>query len=71
VPTVDITSSLVLYGATVNVDTVMVDGVLVKQGGQMIGMDDARILDDAQEVTMEIWDDLFRDRPELEKRVKG
>lgn len=70
-PTADITSSLVLYGDSVNVDTVMVDGAVLKQDGKMVGVDTASILSDAQDITMEIWGSLFRDRPELEKLVKG
>jgi len=34
-PTADITSSLVLYGGTANVDTVIVDGNIVKENGKI------------------------------------
>jgi len=64
-PTADVTSSLVLYGATVNVDTVIVDGRVVKRDGKLVGLDVGKILDDAQAVTLEIWDGLYKDRPEL------
>ena len=69
-PTADITSSLVLYGNTMNVDTVMVEGIILKQGGKMVDMDSVRVLDDAQAITMEIWESLFSARPELRKLVK-
>ncbi len=64
-PTADVTSSLVLYGGTVNVDTVMVDGKILKQGGRMVGVDVGSILDEAQRITTEIWEGLYADRPEL------
>lgn len=64
-PTADVTSSLVLYGGTVNVDTVMVDGKLLKKDGKMVGLDVKGILDEAQRITMEIWEGLYKDRPEL------
>jgi len=70
-PTADVTSSLVLYGATVNVDTVMVDGKILKQDGKMVGMNEWKILDEAQVITSEIWEGLFNDRPELRKLVKS
>jgi len=69
-PTADITSSLVLYGEAVNVDTVIVDGMILKQNHKMTNFDMVQILDDAQEITTGIWDALFDDRPELRKLVK-
>jgi len=70
-PTADITSSLVLYGNTMNVDTVVVDGKILKQSGRMIHLDSAKVLDDAQAITTEIWESLFSARPQLRKLVKG
>jgi cytosine/adenosine deaminase-related metal-dependent hydrolase len=64
-PTADVTSSLVLYGATVNVETVMVDGKILKRDGRMVGLDVGGILDEAQRITMKIWEGLYKDRPEL------
>jgi len=70
-PTADITSSLVLYGSTADVDTVMVDGRIVKEAGEIVVTDVGEVVSEAQALTDEIWGDLFRDRPELEKLVKG
>ncbi len=70
-PTADITSSLVLYGSTADVDTVMVDGMIVKEGGEITVADVGEAVSEAQALTEEIWGDLFRGRPELEKLVKG
>jgi 5-methylthioadenosine/S-adenosylhomocysteine deaminase len=64
-PTADVTSSLVLYGGTVNVETVMVDGKILKQNGRMVGVDVGAVLDEAQRITTEIWEGLYADRPEL------
>ena len=71
IPTADITSSLVLYGATANVDTVIVDGNIVKENGVVSTIDVADCLEKAQVVTQEIWDNLFHERPELRRLVKG
>jgi 5-methylthioadenosine/S-adenosylhomocysteine deaminase len=70
-PTADITSSLLLYGGTGNVDTVMVDGVILKEGGIMVNLDIGEVLEEAQDITMEIWDSLFSHRPDLRRLVKG
>ena len=70
-PTADITSSLVLYGNTMNVETVMVEGKMLKHDGKLVDMDIAKILDDAQAITAEIWEALFSSRPELRNLVKS
>ena len=64
-PTADVTSSLVLYGSAANVDTVMVDGRVVKEGGLVKSVDEGEALVKAQEITEEIWGNLFHDRPRL------
>jgi cytosine/adenosine deaminase-related metal-dependent hydrolase len=69
-PTADITSSLVLYGATVNVDTVMVDGEVLKKDGKITSIDTNKALIEAQILTEEIWDALLKDRPEVKKLLK-
>jgi 5-methylthioadenosine/S-adenosylhomocysteine deaminase len=69
-PTVDITSSLVLYGGTTNVDTVIVDGKTVKQNGVITMKGEEKILEDAQNTTTEIWENLFRESPELMNLIK-
>jgi hypothetical protein len=40
----------------------MVDGVILKQGGRMVGLDIGAILDKAQTITTEIWEVLYADR---------
>jgi 5-methylthioadenosine/S-adenosylhomocysteine deaminase len=70
-PTADVTSSLVLYGSTADVDTVMVDGRIVKEAGEIVVADVGEVVSEAQALTDEIWGDLFRVRPELERLVKG
>jgi len=49
----------------------MVDGKIVKEGGEIVVADVGKVVSEAQALTDEIWGDLFRDRPELEKLVKG
>jgi len=70
-PTVDITSSLVLYGGTTNVDTVVVDGKIVKQNGALTMKREDKILEEAQNNTTEIWDKLFTESPGLRDLVKS
>ena len=70
-PTVDLTSSLVLYGSTASVDTVIIDGEVVKDGGRVTVVDVEECLREAQVLAEEVWDALFSDRPGLEKLVKG
>jgi hypothetical protein len=49
----------------------MVDGRIVKEAGEITVADVGEVVSEAQALTDEIWGDLFRDRPELEKLVKG
>lgn len=59
----DLSKRVIKGGAvTVDVDTVMVDGVILKQGGRMVGLDIGAILDKAQTITTEIWEVLYADR---------
>jgi 5-methylthioadenosine/S-adenosylhomocysteine deaminase len=64
-PTADFTSSLVLYGSPVNVDTVMVDGKVVKEEGRVVTVDERQSLLEAQSITEKLWENLFHDRPRL------
>jgi len=68
-PTVDVTSSLVLYGSTGSVKTVMVDGEIVKEDGRVSTVDTGRCLEEAQALCEEVWEGLFRDQPELREVV--
>jgi len=47
------------------VDTVMVDGRVVKEKGSVNVVDLGEVLGKAQEITEEIWGNLFSDRPRL------
>lgn len=69
-PTADFTSSLVLYGATVNVDTVMVDGEVLKKDSKHTRIDTSKVLNEAQVLTEEIWGNLMKDRPEVKKLLQ-
>ena len=68
-PTVDVTSSLVLYGSTGSVKTVMVDGKIVKEEGRVTTVDTGPCLEEAQALCESVWEGLFRDQPELRKVV--
>jgi 5-methylthioadenosine/S-adenosylhomocysteine deaminase len=69
-PTVDLTSSLVLYGSTVSVDSVIVDGRFVMKAGTMTTIDTDEVLARAQTLCDEIWNELFTEYPELEEQVR-
>lgn len=69
-PTVDLTSSLVLYGSTSSVETVIVDGRVVKEAGVITTVDADLCLAGAQELCDEVWGELFRAHPELERLVR-
>jgi hypothetical protein len=45
-PVVDPVASLVLHAHAGNVDTVLIDGVIRKRGGELIRVDWSRIADD-------------------------
>ena len=68
-PTADLTSSLVLYGSTASVDTVIIDGVVVKEAGGIATVDADRCIDQAQRICEEVWTEFFRARPEVKKLV--
>jgi aspartyl-tRNA(Asn)/glutamyl-tRNA(Gln) amidotransferase subunit C len=53
-----------------NVDTVIVDGKTVKQNGVITMKGEEKILEDAQNTTTEIWENLFRESPELMNLIK-
>jgi len=69
-PTVDLTSSLVLYGSTSSVETVLVDGRVVKEAGAVTTVDADLCLTQAQELCEEVWGELFRAHPELERLIR-
>lgn len=68
-PTVDITSSLVLYGSSSSVKTVIVDGVTLKYDGVFISSDVGKHLRSAQDLCEEVWDGLFFDQPDLKRKI--
>jgi len=64
-PTVDLTSSLVLYGSSASVETVVVEGMVVKEAGKIISVNAGPCLSQAQELCNEVWDEFFTAKPEL------
>lgn len=63
-PTKDPLTSIVLYGTPSDVDTVIVDGNILKQNGALTTMDTRKSLLKAQERTDEIIEMFFEDQPE-------
>ena len=70
-PSLDLTSSLVLYGSTSSVDTVIVDGRAVKEAGDITTVDAGLCLSQAQELCEELWSQFFAEHPELRRHVDG
>lgn len=69
-PTLDITSSLVRYGSTTSVKTVIVDGNIVKEAGTITTLDAHKYLSRAQELCERTWDEMLRDQPEFKKYIR-
>jgi 5-methylthioadenosine/S-adenosylhomocysteine deaminase len=70
-PSVDFTSSLVLYGSTSSVDTVILDGRMVKEAGEITTVDTGLCFSRAQGLCEELWSQFFVEHPELRKHVNG
>ena len=66
-PTMDPVSSVVLYGTSPNIDTVMVDGKLIKENNEMVQYDLPAVVDKAQARTLDLWDEFFGENPESKK----
>ncbi|MGD2201333.1 MAG: amidohydrolase family protein [Candidatus Bathyarchaeota archaeon] len=69
-PTIDVTSSLVLYGSTASVKTVIVDGEIVKDDRGVTTVEVGERLSEAQGLCEEIWERLFRDQPGLKALIR-
>ena len=63
-PTKDPLTSLVLYATSSDIDTVIVDGRILKKDGRLIGFDMAEALISAQKRVDEIIGRFFEDQPE-------
>jgi len=63
-PTRDPLTSIVLYGTSSDIDTVIVDGKILKKGGELTTIDRRKALIKAQVRTDEIVERFFEDHPE-------
>lgn len=63
-PTQDPLTSIVLYGASADIDTVIVDGAVLKRDGVLTTLDLPQALSTAQERTEAIIGRFFREHPE-------
>jgi 5-methylthioadenosine/S-adenosylhomocysteine deaminase len=66
VPVMRVVSDYVHQGQGRDVEAVMVDGRWIMSGGEVLTMDEERIVDDAQRVGKIAWRRLFDSRPNLE-----
>lgn len=65
VPLMRIVSSFVHQGQASDVDSVMVDGAWLMRAGQVLTMDEAAIVDQADRIGRAAWARLFRSKPDL------
>jgi len=63
-PTMDPLSSVVLYASSSDIDTVIVEGEVLKKEGVLTKLDMNTILESAQRRTNEIWSTFFNENPE-------
>jgi 5-methylthioadenosine/S-adenosylhomocysteine deaminase len=66
-PTMEPVSSIVLYGTSGDVDTVLVDGKIIKNDKKILGINVKSIVEKSQERVEELWAEFFRDNPESKK----
>ena len=66
-PTKDPLTSFVLYGSSADIDTVIVDGNILKRDGELTTIDMEQALSGAQQKVEEIIDRFFRDHPQQKK----
>jgi 5-methylthioadenosine/S-adenosylhomocysteine deaminase len=66
-PTMEPISSVVLYGTSGNIDTVLVDGKIIKKDLKIQGKNVASIVEKSQERVIELWGEFFNDYPESKK----
>lgn len=70
-PTADVLSSLVLYANGSDVETVIVDGRVVKEGGELTMKGKEDILARAKELSDGMWSGFWEENPELKERWEG
>ena len=63
-PSMDLLTSAVLYGSSRDVDTVIVDGRILKRDGVLTSLDLREALASAQERVQQIIGRFFREHPE-------
>ncbi len=69
IPTLDPVSSIVLYATASDIDTVIIDGKIVKEKGVMKDLHIVDVLYKAQERIREIWDEFLKEDEALKIRL--
>lgn len=70
-PTADVLSSLILYASGGDVDAVIVDGRMVKEGGELTMEGKEDVLARAQELSDGMWSGFWEENPELKRKWEG
>ena len=68
-PTIDPVASLVLYGTHSDIDTIIVNGDIVKDNGKLCNSDTAKIIYIAQMKIDEMWAEFLKEDPEIRSRL--
>jgi len=69
-PTKDPLTSIVLYGSSADIDTVIIDGRILKKDGALTTIDMKQALTDAQDRVEEIIDRFFQEHPDQREAWK-
>jgi 5-methylthioadenosine/S-adenosylhomocysteine deaminase len=70
-PTIDPISSIVLYGQDSDIETVIVDGQVLKEGGKILARQWREILRDAQDLADSIWSSYWGAHPDMRRMWKS
>ena len=64
-PAIEPVTSIILYGTSADIDTVIIEGKILKENGAMKGVELNKAKYEAREVVEDIWDKWFEDYPEI------
>jgi cytosine/adenosine deaminase-related metal-dependent hydrolase len=66
-PTMEPVSSVVLYGTSGDIETVIVDGKIIKKSHKILEKDVVSIVEKSQNRVEELWEEFFNENPESKK----
>jgi 5-methylthioadenosine/S-adenosylhomocysteine deaminase len=69
VPTIDPVSSIVLYATASDIDTVIIDGKILKQKGDIKTIELSDVLFKAQNSIKRVWDEFLKENEKLRTKI--